>query len=115
MGVIVNALYLVSNTLLDLFIVSNNTFSLKLEYQGLGISSIVSSSLFLIASLTYFFLKQSSMFTYKLNNTLLANKPDIIQYFKNFCLAGAETLIRNVVFSYMIIKMMALVGEQGTY
>ncbi len=115
MGIIVNALYLISNTMLDLFIVSDNSFSLKLEYKGLGISSIVSSVLFLLASIIYFLLPSSAMFTYKLDNCFLFNKSNIILYFKNFLLAGAETLIRNVVFSYMIIKMMALVGEQGTY
>lgn len=46
-GIAVNIAYLVVNVLLDLFIVSDNSFSLKLNWTGLGISSIVSSGIYL--------------------------------------------------------------------
>ncbi len=115
MGIIINAIYLVTNVLLDLFLVSNHSFSLNLQYQGLGISSIVSGGLFLIASLTYFFLKSSRMFTWHFDKTNFFTKEYMLQYFKGFLLAGTETLVRNVIFSLMIIKMFDLINEQGTY
>ncbi len=114
-GIIINIIYLISNLLLDLFLVSDNSFSINLEYKGLGISSIISGILYFIATLSYFMLKQSRLFTFKLQKTNIFTKKYIIQYFKGFALAGTETLVRNVVFSLMIIKMFDLIAEQGTY
>ncbi len=115
MGLIINAIYLVSNIFLDLFLVSDNSFSLNLQYQGLGISSIISGLLYFLASLTYFFLRRSKMFTLHLIKTDIFTKQYIQQYFKGFLLAGTETLVRNVIFTLMIIKMFDLIAEQGTY
>lgn len=114
-GIAVNIAYLVVNVLLDLFIVSDNSFSLKLNWVGLGISSIVSSGIYLLICLVYFTLKGNRIFTIDWKLKYFQTKLYIIPYFRNFLFAAMETTIRNVVFLLMVIKMVSMVGEQGTY
>lgn len=107
-----NIVYLIVSITLDLFIMSNYSFSLNLGFIGAGISSIISSIIYFCISLIYALFNKTIII--KKNKNLISKKY-IILYFKNFLIAGLETAIRNIVFTYMIIGMMANVGSQGIY
>lgn len=107
-----NIVYLVVSIILDLFIMSNYSFSLKLNFIGAGISSLVSGVAYFLISLIYVLVNKTIIIR---KNKILISKQDIILYFKNFIIAGLETGIRNIVFTYMIIGMMANIGSQGVY
>lgn len=108
--ILMNVLYLFVNIILDLFILSNYSFSLKLGFIGAGISSVVSSFVFFITPLIFMISKK--VFVVNIQTSKFF---DFKIYFKNFLFAGIETLVRNVIFSYMIIGMMNKIGEQGIY
>lgn len=114
-GILINLSYLVSNVLLDLFIVSNNSFSLKLEFRGAGISSIVSSFIFLTVSIIYFCTRETMMFNFNFKDFKWNSRKDLSLYFKNFLISGIETLVRNLIFSFMVLKSISSIGESGTY
>lgn len=100
---------------MDLFIVNDNNFSLKMEFIDVGMSSIVSGFVYLITCLIYFLTKSNVMFNFNFKGYKSHIKENMSVYFKNFFFAGLETTIRNLLFSLIILKTMSMVGKQGTY
>ncbi|MBU4689573.1 hypothetical protein KQ873_00765 [Mycoplasma zalophidermidis] len=103
-------LQLILTIILDIFFVSNLSVSLKLGVNGIAISNIIVSSAMLIISLVLLEIEKINIWTLE--------KMDF-RWFKRFlpisAISGLETLIRNLFFMFMIVKMINMVGEQGTF
>jgi Na+-driven multidrug efflux pump len=96
--------------LLDAFLISNLSFSLKIGVNGVAISNIIVnfSNLFICVMLLlkekiYIFQKKKLSFTW------------VKEWFKIGKYSGLESLLRNLAFVIMIIRMVNLVSEQGSY
>ncbi len=101
---------LVLTVLFDVLFVSTLSFSLNLGVNGIAISNILSNILLLGAS---FWL------LYKNDIQLFKNEKLNFKWFPNFLkigsISGLETLVRNVVFMIVVVRMINVVGEQGTF
>ncbi|MEG1613827.1 MAG: multidrug transporter [Clostridia bacterium] len=96
--------------LLDTFFVSNLSFSLKLGVNGIAYTNIIVNILMLF--LAVFFLNKEKIFLFskeKLNFNWMKEWTKISAY------SGIESLVRNLAFMLMIVKMVNIVGEQGTF
>ncbi|QZX49475.1 MATE family Na+-driven efflux transporter [Mycoplasma sp. E35C] len=94
----------------DVFLVSQLNFSLNIGVIGIPITNIIVNtiivviSLFLINKITFDFFKPQKL-TFRW----------LLSWFKVGSFSGIESLIRNLVFSLMIIRMINLVAQQGNY
>ncbi|MDR2836222.1 MAG: hypothetical protein LBV69_08570 [Bacteroidales bacterium] len=96
--------------LLDTFLVSNLNVSLKIGVNGVAITNIIVNSISLVICL--FLLKNENMSIFtgeKMSFTWVKEWFQVGKY------SGLESLVRNVVFSIMIIRMVNMVSEQGSY
>ncbi|MDR2105404.1 MAG: hypothetical protein LBP51_06595 [Deferribacteraceae bacterium] len=96
--------------LLDAFLVSNLDISLKIGVNGIAITNIIVNCINLMICL--FLLKKENM------SIFISNKMSfswVKEWFQVGKYSGIESLIRNVVFSIMIIRMVNMVSEQGSY
>ncbi|UAY77523.1 hypothetical protein K7G90_001784 [Pasteurella canis] len=94
----------------DLFIISQNDYSLKLGVNGIAISNLIINillSIYIISKINFHELIINKEFTF--------NKNWIKSWFKLGFFSGAESLVRNAVFFIMILSMMNEIGEQGNY
>jgi Na+-driven multidrug efflux pump len=96
--------------LLDTFLVSNLSISLKVGVNGVAITNIIVNSINLVICL--FLLKKEDMSLFIGEKISFAWVKEWFQVGKY---SGIESLIRNVVFSIMIIRMVNMVSEQGAY
>lgn len=94
----------------DVFFVSNLSFSLKLGVNGIAITNIVVNSLLLVVSF---------LLLYKNKLPLFSSKDYNFSWFKDLFkkggISGLESLVRNLAFMLMIVRMVNVVGEQGTF
>jgi len=101
---------LILTVLLDTFMLSTLPISLDLGVNGIAISNIIVNVLIFI--ITLYLLKRNSI------NLFLKSKLDF-SWFKTLYkvggLSGLETLVRNVAFILMVVRMVNMVGEQGTF
>ena len=96
--------------ILDTFLLSQLSFSLKLGVNGIAITNILVNALLLMVSLVL--LKKNNI------NVFSKKKIDfswIKQWFRQSIVSGMETLIRNIAFMFMIIKMINVVAKQGEF
>jgi len=98
------------SVLLDTFLISNLSFSLKIGVNGVAISNIIVnfSNLFICTMLLlkekiYIFQRKKLSFTW------------VKEWLKIGKYSGLESLLRNLAFVIMIIRMVNLVSEQGSY
>jgi Na+-driven multidrug efflux pump len=95
---------------LDVFLVSTLSFSLSLGVNGIAITNIIVNVLMLV--LVYGILKREHIF-------LFAKQKLSFGWVKELSriggISGLESLIRNLAFMLMIIRMVNVVGEQGTF
>jgi Na+-driven multidrug efflux pump len=96
--------------LLDTFLVSNLDISLKIGVNGIAITNIIVNSINLVICL--FLLKKENMPIFTGEKISFSWVKEWFQVGKY---SGIESLIRNVVFSIMIIRMVNMVSEQGSY
>ena len=94
----------------DIFLISQMPISLKLGVNGIGISNIVINfSLFMS---TLIFLRKNCCNIFKSKNTSY-------KWMKGFIrigsISGLESLVRNLAYMLMIVRMVNMVNEQGTY
>lgn len=96
--------------LMDIFLVANHHFSLKMGVNGIAISNIVVYTL-----LTVFVLFHSEISNYIRHSKIQFNCEWLKSWFKLGAFSGIESLIRNMVFGLMILGMINQIGEQGSY
>jgi Na+-driven multidrug efflux pump len=101
---------MVLSVLLDTFLVSNLSISLKIGVNGIAITNIIVNCINLLICMLL--LKKENM------SILTGGKLSfawVKEWFHVGKFSGIESLIRNVVFSIMIIRMVNMVSEQGSY
>ncbi len=103
-------LKMVLTILLDLFFVSTLSFSLNLGVNGIAITNIIVNLLLLI--LVYYILKREGVNLFSKEKLSFAWIKDLS---KVGGISGLESFIRNIAFMFMIIRMVNVVGEQGTF
>ncbi len=95
---------------LDTFLISSFNFSLKMGVNGIAIANIIVN--FLNVLICIFLLSKEHI------NVLNCKKTSFAwtnEWFNVGKYSGIESLIRNFVFMIMIIRMVNLVAEQGSY
>lgn len=101
---------LLLSLLSDVFLVSSLPLSLKLGVNGIGYSNILVNIVLFIVSV--FLLSKEDVFLFK--HTQLSFSW-IRKLIKIGGLSGLESLVRNLAYMLMIVRMVNVVGEQGTY
>jgi len=101
---------LVLTMLLDTFLVSNLDISLKLGVNGIAISNIVVNAILLVLSIALLRMNDINVF----NRTKLSFSW-LKELFAKGGISGLESLVRNLAFMLMIVRMVNVVGEQGTF
>jgi Na+-driven multidrug efflux pump len=96
--------------LLDTFLVSDLDISLKIGVNGIAVTNIIVNSINLVICLLLLKKENISIFTREKISFIWVK-----EWFHVGKFSGIESLIRNVVFSVMIIRMINIVSEQGTY
>ena len=94
----------------DTFLVSSLPFSANLGVNGIGYSNIIVNALLLCVSLV--------LLSAEGIRVLSADKWDFSwakEFFKVGGVSGAESFVRNIAYMVMIVRMVNVVGEQGTY
>ena len=101
---------LVLTILLDTFFISTLPFSLNLGINGIAISNIIVNVVLVIVALILFYKSGLNIFSKgSLNFSWLKD------LFKKGGISGLESLVRNLAFMLMIVRMVNVVGEQGTF
>ena len=101
---------LVLTMLLDTFFVSTLPFSLNLGVNGIAISNIIVNIILFGVALLLIDLNGIQIFTReKLSFNWLKH------LFVKGGISGLESLVRNLAFMLMIVRMVNVVGEQGTF
>jgi Na+-driven multidrug efflux pump len=101
---------MVLSILLDTFLVSNLKFSLNIGVNGIAITNIIVYGINIVVCIQL--LKKENLPIFTKGKLSLSWTKEWFQVGKY---SGLESLIRNVVFSIMIIRMVNLVSEQGSY
>lgn len=98
------------SVLLDTFLVSNLFISAKMGVNGVAVTNIVVNVFILVVAV--FLLKKEKVFVFS------KEKWDfrwLKEWFKVGKFSGLESLLRNLVFMIMVVRMVNLVAEQGNY
>lgn len=107
---IILLIQMVASVLLDTFLVSSLPISLNIGVNGIAITNII-VNLLLLFVLVYL-LKQHGL-------QIFSNKKLQFAWIKEWFIVGSysglESFIRNLAFMFMIIRMVNMVGEQGTF
>lgn len=103
-------LQMVLTILIDVFFVSNLSISLNLGVNGIAFSNII-VNLFLMI-LVVFILKKEDIHVFSKKKLDFGWIKDL---FKVGAISGLESFVRNIAFMFMIIRMVNVVGEQGTF
>lgn len=96
--------------LLDTFLVSNLSVSAKMGVNGVAVTNIVVNALILVVAVLL--LKRENIAVFS------KEKWDfrwLKEWFKVGKFSGLESLLRNLVFMIMVVRMVNLVAEQGNY
>jgi Na+-driven multidrug efflux pump len=103
-------LQMVLTVLIDLFLVSSLSFSLNLGVNGIALSNIIVNSLLMV--LVYFVLKKEEINVFSKEKLSFTWIKDLT---KIGGISGLESFVRNIAFMFMVIRMVNVVGEQGTF
>jgi Na+-driven multidrug efflux pump len=94
----------------DIFLVSTLPVSLNLGVNGIAYSNMIVNA-FLILLIVYIFKKEDIH--------LLTKKALSFTWLKDLFrvggISGLESFVRNIAFMFMVIRMVNVVGEQGTF
>ena len=96
--------------ILDIFLVSSLNVSANLGVNGIGITNIIVNSL--IFAMTLFLLTKNGINVF--NREKMSFKW-IKEFIKKIVISGLESLVRNLAYIVMIVRMINVVNEQGTY
>ena len=94
----------------DTFLVSTLPISANLGVNGIGYSNIIVNALLLVVSLLLLAKEEIKIFAKSKLDFSWAD-----EFAKVGGISGAESLVRNVAYMVMIVRMVNVVGEQGTY
>ena len=96
--------------LFDTFFVSNLDISLKIGVNGIAITNIIVNFINIIFCI--WLLKRENLYVFNKDKISFSWMKEWFHVGK---FSGIESLIRNIVFSLMILRMVNLVSEQGSY
>src|SRR5690554_2875489 len=101
---------LVLTIIFDFFCMSTYSFSLNLGVNGMPITNMIVNLLSFVVLIVILYKNDLPIFnSFKLDFSWFK------ELFKKGGLSGLESLIRNVAFMLMIVRMVNVVGEQGTF
>jgi Na+-driven multidrug efflux pump len=101
---------LVLTVIFDVFFVSTLSISLNLGVNGIAITNIVVNAILLVVAIALLYQNRLPLFD-KVKNDFTWFR----DLFKKGGLSGLESLVRNLAFMLMIVRMVNVVGEQGTF
>lgn len=107
---IVLGVQMVLSVVLDTFLVSNLSVSANMGVNGIAVTNIVVNALILILAIVLLKREKIAVFS--------REKWDfrwLKEWFKVGKFSGMESLLRNLVFMIMVVRMVNLVAEQGNY
>lgn len=107
---IVLGIQMALSVLLDTFLVSNLAVSAKMGVNGVAVTNIAVNALILVVAV--FLLKRESVAVFS------KEKWDfrwLKEWFQVGKFSGLESLLRNIVFMILVVRMVNLVAEQGNY
>lgn len=107
---ILTGVKLILCVILDLFLVSNLSYSANLGVNGIGISNIIVN--LLIFMTTLFLLNKNGISVFNKEKVDFKWTKELV---KVGGISGLESLIRNIAYMIMIARMVNVVNEQGTY
>lgn len=94
----------------DVFFVSTLDVSLKLGVNGIAITNIIVNGILVLVSILLLYRNDLKIF--------IKSKNDF-EWFKELFrkggISGLESFVRNIAFMLMIVRMVNVVGEQGTF
>ncbi|MEF3692598.1 MAG: MATE family Na+-driven efflux transporter [Acholeplasmataceae bacterium] len=103
-------LQMVLTILVDVFLVSNTSVSLQLGVNGIAFSNIIVNVFLMV--LVYFILRKEGI-------NLFAKEKLSYGWLKDLSriggISGLESFVRNIAFMLMVVRMVNVVGEQGTF
>ncbi|MFA6678159.1 MAG: MATE family Na+-driven efflux transporter [Acholeplasmataceae bacterium] len=101
---------LVLTIIFDFFFMSTYSFSLNLGVNGMPITNMIVNLLSFVVLIVILYKNDLPILnSFKLDFSWFK------ELFKKGGLSGLESLIRNVAFMLMIVRMVNVVGEQGTF
>ncbi len=98
------------NIILDIFLVSNLPVSFDLGVNGIAYTNIIVNSFIVVMISTLWYGK-----TVKFDQNEKLSFFCLKDFIKIGSLSGIESLIRNLVFMFMVLRMVNVIGEQGTF
>lgn len=101
---------LIMTMLLDTFLVSTLDISLNLGVNGIAITNIIVNFVLLVVSLGL--LNRNGLNLFKSSEVSFEWLKEL---FVKGGISGLESLVRNLAFMLMIVRMVNVVGEQGTF
>jgi Na+-driven multidrug efflux pump len=101
---------LIMTMLLDTFLVSTLDISLNLGVNGIAITNIIVNIVLLVVSL--WLLNSNGLNLFKSTKVSFEWLKEL---FVKGGISGLESLVRNLAFMLMIVRMVNVVGEQGTF
>lgn len=101
---------LIFSVILDTFLISSLSFSLNLGVNGIAISNIVINVILLIVTIIILSNEHIKIF-----NKQSINFEWLKSLFKVGSISGIESFVRNMFYLIMIVRMVNVVSEQGTY
>lgn len=101
---------LILTILLDTFFVSTLKVSLNLGINGIPITNIIVNFLMVIFLVIILYKNELPIF-----NSFKSDYSWFKDLFKKGGISGLESFVRNIAFMLMIVRMVNVVGEQGTF
>ncbi|MDY4788587.1 MAG: MATE family efflux transporter [Bacilli bacterium] len=101
---------LIFSVILDTFLISSFNFSLNLGVNGIAISNIIINAILFVVSIIILKNEQVKIF-----DKQSINFDWLKDFFKVGSISGIESLVRNLFYLIMIVRMVNVVSEQGTY
>lgn len=112
-NLIVCIMYTFLSCILDLFLITDFSFSLNLSVNGIAINSIITNSICSLVFLCYLSNKNIRIWDFNFSNIHLSKWKQ--EYFKLLFISSIEVLVRNAAFYLMVIKPINSLNDQGVY
>lgn len=107
---IVLIIQMVLSVLLDTFLISNLAVSAKLGVNGIAVTNIIVNAVILGCSILLLYRENIRLFVKQKRSFGWLN-----EWFKVGKFSGLESLLRNLAFMVMVVRMVNIVAEQGNY